>query len=67
MPLEAFLVCLRMMKVDGLDLDEVQCLLANLIYMVHIYNNGLIYMVYIYCIITKKTDAVDKKRQCYPL
>ncbi|CAL8284885.1 unnamed protein product [Gadus morhua 'NCC'] len=36
LPLEAFLVCLRMMKVDGLDLDEVQCLLANLIYMGHI-------------------------------
>ncbi|KAK0149613.1 PCI domain-containing protein 2 [Merluccius polli] len=36
LPLEAFLVCLRMMKVDELDLDEVQCLLANLIYMGHI-------------------------------
>ncbi|CAL8288258.1 unnamed protein product [Lota lota] len=36
LPLEAFLVCLRMMKVDELDLDEVQCILANLIYMGHI-------------------------------
>ncbi|KAJ3583746.1 hypothetical protein NHX12_015619, partial [Muraenolepis orangiensis] len=33
LPLEAFLVCLRMMKVEDIDLDEVQCLLANLIYM----------------------------------
>lgn len=36
LPLEAFLVALRMMKVDDVDLDEVQCILANLIYMGHI-------------------------------
>ncbi|KAK7877796.1 hypothetical protein WMY93_031556 [Mugilogobius chulae] len=36
LPLEAFLVSLRMMKVEDVDLDEVQCVLANLIYMGHI-------------------------------
>lgn len=36
LPLEAFLVALRMMKVDDVDLDEVQCILANLIYLGHI-------------------------------
>ncbi|KAJ0067281.1 hypothetical protein NL108_015822 [Boleophthalmus pectinirostris] len=36
LPLEAFLIALRMMKVEGVDLDEVQCILANLIYMGHI-------------------------------
>lgn len=36
LPLEAFLVALRMMKVDDVDLDEVQCILANLIYQGHI-------------------------------
>lgn len=36
LPLEAFLIALRMMKVEDVDLDEVQCILANLIYMGHI-------------------------------
>uniref|UniRef100_A0AAX7VAV0 PCI domain-containing protein 2 n=1 Tax=Astatotilapia calliptera TaxID=8154 RepID=A0AAX7VAV0_ASTCA len=36
LPLEAFLVALRMMKVEDVDIDEVQCILANLIYMGHI-------------------------------
>ncbi|XP_067298994.1 PCI domain-containing protein 2 [Pseudorasbora parva] len=36
LPLDAFLVALRMMKVDDVDIDEVQCILANLIYMGHI-------------------------------
>lgn len=34
LPLDAFLVALRMMQVEDVDIDEVQCLLANLIYMV---------------------------------
>jgi len=34
LPLDAFLVSLRMMKVEDVDIDEVQCILANLIYMV---------------------------------
>lgn len=34
MSLDAFLVALRFMQVDDVDIDEVQCLLANLIYMV---------------------------------
>ncbi|KAM7365841.1 hypothetical protein PAMP_016741 [Pampus punctatissimus] len=36
LPLDAFLVALRMMQVDDVDIEEVQCLLANLIYMGHI-------------------------------
>ncbi|KAK9980418.1 hypothetical protein ABG768_000029 [Culter alburnus] len=36
LPLDAFLVALRMMKVEDVDIDEVQCILANLIYMGHI-------------------------------
>ncbi|KAF0046321.1 hypothetical protein F2P81_002850 [Scophthalmus maximus] len=36
LPLDAFLVALRMMQVEDVDLDEVQCILANLIYMGHI-------------------------------
>ncbi|CAN0090722.1 unnamed protein product [Lampetra fluviatilis] len=36
LPLDAFLVALRFMKVDDVDLDEVQCILANLIYNGHI-------------------------------
>ncbi|TRY92754.1 hypothetical protein DNTS_024834 [Danionella cerebrum] len=36
LPLDAFLVSLRMMKLEDVDLDEVQCILANLIYMGHI-------------------------------
>uniref|UniRef100_M3ZVM9 PCI domain-containing protein 2 n=2 Tax=Xiphophorus TaxID=8082 RepID=M3ZVM9_XIPMA len=36
LPLDAFLVALRMMQVEDVDIDEVQCLLANLIYMGHI-------------------------------
>lgn len=34
LPLDAFLVALRMMQVEDVDIDEVQCILANLIYMV---------------------------------
>lgn len=34
LPLDAFLVSLKMMQVEDVDLDEVQCILANLIYMV---------------------------------
>lgn len=34
LPLDAFLVALKMMKVEDVDIDEVQCILANLIYMV---------------------------------
>ncbi|KAH0624553.1 hypothetical protein JD844_032157 [Phrynosoma platyrhinos] len=34
--LDAFLVALKFMKVDDVDIDEVQCILANLIYMGHI-------------------------------
>ncbi|XP_012678747.1 PCI domain-containing protein 2 [Clupea harengus] len=36
LPLDAFLVALKMMQVEDVDIDEVQCLLANLIYMGHI-------------------------------
>uniref|UniRef100_A0A8C2KLX6 PCI domain-containing protein 2 n=1 Tax=Cyprinus carpio TaxID=7962 RepID=A0A8C2KLX6_CYPCA len=36
LPLDAFLVALKMMKVEDVDIDEVQCILANLIYMGHI-------------------------------
>uniref|UniRef100_A0AAY4EWX5 PCI domain-containing protein 2 n=1 Tax=Denticeps clupeoides TaxID=299321 RepID=A0AAY4EWX5_9TELE len=36
MPLDAFLVALKMMQVEEVDIDEVQCILANLIYMGHI-------------------------------
>ncbi|XP_045422632.1 PCI domain-containing protein 2 isoform X6 [Lemur catta] len=34
--LDAFLVALRLMQVEDVDIDEVQCILANLIYMGHI-------------------------------
>ncbi|XP_023570973.1 PCI domain-containing protein 2 isoform X4 [Octodon degus] len=34
--LDAFLVALKFMHVEDVDLDEVQCILANLIYMGHI-------------------------------
>lgn len=37
LPLDAFLVALNMMQVEDVDLDEVQCILANLIYMVSSY------------------------------
>uniref|UniRef100_A0A8C9Z9Y0 PCI domain-containing protein 2 n=1 Tax=Sander lucioperca TaxID=283035 RepID=A0A8C9Z9Y0_SANLU len=36
LPLDAFLVSLKMMQLDDVDIDEVQCILANLIYMGHI-------------------------------
>ncbi|KAJ8410512.1 hypothetical protein AAFF_G00194160 [Aldrovandia affinis] len=36
LPLDAFLVSLKMMQVEEVDIDEVQCILANLIYMGHI-------------------------------
>ncbi|XP_026864585.1 PCI domain-containing protein 2 isoform X1 [Electrophorus electricus] len=36
LPLDAFLVALKMMQVEEVDIDEVQCILANLIYMGHI-------------------------------
>uniref|UniRef100_UPI0035902A60 PCI domain-containing protein 2 isoform X2 n=1 Tax=Myxine glutinosa TaxID=7769 RepID=UPI0035902A60 len=36
LPLGAFLVALQFMKVENVDLDEVQCLLANLIFNGHI-------------------------------
>ncbi|RVE75148.1 hypothetical protein OJAV_G00013860 [Oryzias javanicus] len=36
LPLDAFLVALKMMRVEDVDIDEVQCILANLIYMGHI-------------------------------
>lgn len=36
LPLDAFLVALKFMQVDDVDIDEVQCILANLIYMGHI-------------------------------
>lgn len=32
--LDAFLFALKFMQVDDVDIDEVQCILANLIYMV---------------------------------
>ena len=31
-PIEAFLVALKMMKVEDIDADETQCIIANLIY-----------------------------------
>ena len=31
-PIDAFLAALKMMKVDEIDGDETQCILANLIY-----------------------------------
>lgn len=31
LPLDAFLVALKMMQVEEVDIDEVQCILANLI------------------------------------
>uniref|UniRef100_A0A452DKE2 PCI domain-containing protein 2 n=1 Tax=Capra hircus TaxID=9925 RepID=A0A452DKE2_CAPHI len=34
--LDAFLVALKFMQVEGVDIAEVQCILANLIYMGHI-------------------------------
>ncbi|XP_026921069.1 PCI domain-containing protein 2 isoform X4 [Panthera pardus] len=34
--LDAFLVALKFMRVEDVDIDEVQCILANLIYMGHI-------------------------------
>nr|ACA57946.1 PCI domain containing 2 (predicted) [Plecturocebus moloch] len=34
--LDAFLVALKFMQVEDVDIDEVQCILANLIYMGHI-------------------------------
>ncbi|NXG58423.1 PCID2 protein, partial [Hemiprocne comata] len=34
--LDAFLYALKFMQVDDVDIDEVQCILANLIYMGHI-------------------------------
>ncbi|NXT58122.1 PCID2 protein, partial [Pluvianellus socialis] len=34
--LDAFLFALKFMQVDDVDIDEVQCILANLIYMGHI-------------------------------
>ncbi|MBN3281834.1 PCID2 protein, partial [Polyodon spathula] len=36
LPLDAFLVALKFMQVDDVDTDEVQCILANLIYVGHI-------------------------------
>uniref|UniRef100_G3PS50 PCI domain-containing protein 2 n=1 Tax=Gasterosteus aculeatus aculeatus TaxID=481459 RepID=G3PS50_GASAC len=36
LPLDAFVVAMKMMQLDDVDLDEVQCILANLIYMGHI-------------------------------
>ncbi|KAM6945496.1 LOW QUALITY PROTEIN: PCI domain-containing protein 2 [Aplochiton taeniatus] len=36
LPLDTFLVALKMMQVEDVDIDEVQCILANLIYMRHI-------------------------------
>ncbi|XP_030057380.1 LOW QUALITY PROTEIN: PCI domain-containing protein 2 [Microcaecilia unicolor] len=34
--LDAFLIALKFMQVEDVDIDEVQCILANLIYMGHI-------------------------------
>ncbi|NXU89341.1 PCID2 protein, partial [Xiphorhynchus elegans] len=34
--LDAFLIALKFMEVEDVDIDEVQCILANLIYMGHI-------------------------------
>ncbi|NXM92373.1 PCID2 protein, partial [Oenanthe oenanthe] len=34
--LDAFLIALKFMQVDDVDIDEVQCILANLIYLGHI-------------------------------
>ena len=31
-PIDAFLAALKMMKVDGIDSEETQCIIANLIY-----------------------------------
>uniref|UniRef100_A0A4W4FLK4 PCI domain-containing protein 2 n=1 Tax=Electrophorus electricus TaxID=8005 RepID=A0A4W4FLK4_ELEEL len=39
LPLDAFLVALKMMQVEEVDIDEVQCILANLIYMVYLKQN----------------------------
>ncbi|MBN3322666.1 PCID2 protein, partial [Atractosteus spatula] len=36
LPLDVFLVALKFMQVEDVDIDEVQCILANLIYMGHI-------------------------------
>uniref|UniRef100_H3A2W0 PCI domain-containing protein 2 n=1 Tax=Latimeria chalumnae TaxID=7897 RepID=H3A2W0_LATCH len=36
LPLDAFLAALKFMQVEDVDIDEVQCILANLIYMGHI-------------------------------
>ncbi|XP_042369350.1 PCI domain-containing protein 2 [Plectropomus leopardus] len=36
LPLDAFLVALKMMQLEDVDIDEVQCILANLIYVGHI-------------------------------
>ncbi len=33
-PLEAFLVALKFMEVEDVDVDEVACIVANLIYQV---------------------------------
>lgn len=47
LPLDSFLVALKMMKVEDVDIDEVQCILANLIYMVRDVNVTVIFIVFI--------------------
>lgn len=37
--LDAFLVALKYMKVEDVDIDEVQCILANLIFMVCVHHS----------------------------
>ncbi|XP_055358185.1 PCI domain-containing protein 2-like [Betta splendens] len=52
LPLDAFLVALRMMQVEDMDVDEVQYILANLIYMGHI--KGYISHQYQKCMVSKQ-------------
>lgn len=49
LPLDAFLVALKMMKVEDVDIDEVQCILANLIYMVRDVNVTVMFIVCLMC------------------
>lgn len=56
--LDAFLVALKFMKVTDVDIDEVQCILANLIYMVSVGIHSMAWIkttyavVIAYCTIT---------------
>lgn len=52
LPLDAFLVALSMMQVEDVDIDEVQCILANLIYMVrtHTHTHRCVYQPRLSCV-----------------